>query len=65
MINLTLQEQLHNLLNCDIKSLYPLARNLNRKLYFYVGATNSGKTYQAMQKLKLAHTGIYLAPLRL
>ena len=59
------QEQLHSLLNCDLKELYPLARSLNRKLEFYVGPTNSGKTYNAMQKLKSANSGLYLAPLRL
>ena len=46
------QQQLQSLLNCDLKTLYPLARSLNRKLEFYVGPTNSGKTYNAMQKLK-------------
>jgi ATP-dependent RNA helicase SUPV3L1/SUV3 len=50
----TFKEQLNSLLNCDIKALYPIARELNRKLYFYVGPTNSGKTYQAMQELKKA-----------
>ena len=59
------KEELQTLLNCDLKSLYPLARSLNRKLYFYVGPTNSGKTYSAMQDLKKADCGIYLAPLRL
>lgn len=59
------QEQLHTLLNCDLKSLYPLARSLNRKLEFYVGPTNSGKTYNAMEQLKKANSGLYLAPLRL
>lgn len=59
------KEELQTLLNCDLKSLYPLARSLNRKLYFYVGPTNSGKTYQAMNELKSADCGIYLAPLRL
>ena len=59
------QEQLQTLLKCDLKTLYPLARNINRKLEFYVGPTNSGKTYNAMQKLKEANSGLYLAPLRL
>lgn len=59
------QEQLQALLNCDLKSLYPLARSLKRSLEFYVGPTNSGKTYNAMQKLKVANSGLYLAPLRL
>jgi ATP-dependent RNA helicase SUPV3L1/SUV3 len=61
----TLQEQLHKLLNCDLKSLFPLAREKKRELYFFVGPTNSGKTYQAMQELMDADCGIYLAPLRL
>lgn len=61
----TWQKQLQSLLKCDIKTLYPLARNLNRKLEFYVGPTNSGKTYNAMKKLKEANSGLYLAPLRL
>jgi len=59
------QEQLNQLLNCDLKSLYPLARELNRKLYFFVGPTNSGKTYSAMQEMINADSGTYLAPLRL
>ncbi len=65
MINVNFKEQLAQILNCDLKSLYPLARELNRKLYFYVGPTNSGKTYNALQELKSADTGTYLAPLRL
>ena len=65
MKNLALQEQLNNLLNCDLKALYPLARSLKRKLYFYVGVTNSGKTYQAINELTSADCGTYLAPLRL
>ena len=63
MINKNFKEQLSDLLNCDIKALYPLARELDRKLYFYVGPTNSGKTYQAMQEMSSADTGTYLAPL--
>ncbi|MFP3123477.1 helicase-related protein [Ectobacillus funiculus] len=31
----------------------------------HVGPTNSGKTYNALQRLKRAETGIYMAPLRL
>ena len=49
----------------DFKNLFPLARELRRKLVLHIGPTNSGKTYQAMQKLKAADTGYYLAPLRL
>ncbi len=59
------QQQLQTLLNCDLKSLFPLARSMNRKLKFFVGPTNSGKTYNAMKELKEANSGLYLAPLRL
>lgn len=59
------QKQLQTLLNCDLKSQFPLARSIKRKLKFYVGPTNSGKTYSAMTELKKANSGLYLAPLRL
>lgn len=49
----------------DFKLLFPLARELKRKIIFHVGPTNSGKTYTALEKLKAATTGYYLAPLRL
>lgn len=45
--------------------LYPLARKMNRKFILHIGPTNSGKTFAAMQRLKEAGEGIYLAPLRL
>ena len=49
----------------DFKLLFPLARSLKREIIFHVGPTNSGKTYTALQTLKDATTGYYLAPLRL
>ena len=49
----------------DFKNLFPLAREMRRKLILHIGPTNSGKTYEAMQKLQNADTGYYLAPLRL
>ncbi len=65
MNNQTWQEKLHALLNCDLKSLFPQAREKKRKLYFFVGPTNSGKTHHALKELIEADCGIYLAPLRL
>lgn len=44
---------------------FKLARQLQRKHHFYVGPTNSGKTYQALETLRQAKSGVYLAPLRL
>jgi len=49
----------------DFKRLFPLARQLKRKIIFHIGPTNSGKTYEALKALKAATTGYYLAPLRL
>jgi len=44
---------------------FRLARQLNRQHHFYLGPTNSGKTYHALNALIEAKTGVYLAPLRL
>lgn len=41
------------------------ARGLARHHHFYVGPTNSGKTYHALNALMEASSGMYLAPLRL
>jgi ATP-dependent RNA helicase SUPV3L1/SUV3 len=49
----------------DFKNLFPIAREMRRKLILHIGPTNSGKTYEGMQKLQKADTGYYLAPLRL
>ena len=37
----------------------------SRKYVLHIGETNSGKTYQALQRMKEANSGWYLAPLRL
>ncbi|KAL7527736.1 hypothetical protein ACHAXR_007600 [Thalassiosira sp. AJA248-18] len=44
---------------------YPHSRLDKRKITFHAGPTNSGKTYNALQRLKQAEKGMYLAPLRL
>ena len=49
----------------DPTMLYPAARLLKRHFVLHIGPTNSGKTYAAMQCLRAAGSGIYLAPLRL
>ncbi len=49
----------------DPRDEYPLARGMMRKFYLHVGPTNSGKTYEALQRLKTAASGVYLGPLRL
>lgn len=47
------------------KDEYEDARKFDRKIYLHLGETNTGKTYNAMQRLKLAGKGIYLSPLRI
>ena len=44
---------------------FPGARARGRQLLFIAGPTNSGKTYQAFQRMAAAKSGVYLAPLRL
>jgi len=44
---------------------FSVARSIKRHHHFYLGPTNSGKTYQALLALEKAQSGIYLAPLRL
>ncbi len=47
------------------KDEYPRARAMQRTLHLHLGETNTGKTYNAIQRLKQAKTGVYLAPLRI
>jgi ATP-dependent RNA helicase SUPV3L1/SUV3 len=44
---------------------YPAARRLKRKIILHVGPTNSGKTYNALQRLRESNNGLYAGPLRL
>ncbi|MEO5330445.1 MAG: hypothetical protein H7839_00360 [Magnetococcus sp. YQC-5] len=48
----------------EFHALFP-ARERFRHVTLFLGPTNSGKTYQALQRLAAAGNGIYLAPLRL
>lgn len=59
-------EQIETELNLkSYEQTFPLARALNRKFSIFIGPTNSGKTYQALNELAKGETGTYLAPLRL
>ncbi|XP_057341686.1 ATP-dependent RNA helicase SUV3 homolog, mitochondrial isoform X1 [Microplitis mediator] len=44
---------------------YPLARVKKRKIIFHAGPTNSGKTYQALERFRTAKSGVYCGPLKL
>lgn len=47
------------------KDDYIEARRLKRMVYLHLGETNTGKTYEAIERLKVSENGIYLAPLRI
>ena len=40
-------------------------RQMKRHFVLHVGPTNCGKTYQALERLRQAESGVYLGPLRL
>jgi len=59
-------EEIEKSLNLDsYENSFHLARKMRRKFSIFIGPTNSGKTYQAMQELGKVKSGLYLAPLRL
>ena len=47
------------------KDEYLKARSMKRKFYIHLGDTNTGKTYNALERLKSAKKGVYLSPLRI
>ncbi|ACO83475.1 helicase-related protein [Clostridium botulinum] len=47
------------------KDEYKKVRHMNRKFYLHLGETNTGKTYNSMERLKESKKGIYLSPLRI
>ncbi|MBE6087174.1 MAG: RNA helicase [Clostridium beijerinckii] len=47
------------------KDEYRKARSMKRKFHIHLGDTNTGKTYNALERLKSAKKGVYLSPLRI
>lgn len=47
------------------KDEYVETRTMKRKIYIHLGDTNTGKTYNAIERLKTARRGVYLSPLRI
>ncbi|XP_073062605.1 DExH-box ATP-dependent RNA helicase DExH18, mitochondrial isoform X2 [Primulina eburnea] len=47
------------------ESWFPFARAMKRKIIYHCGPTNSGKTYNALQRFMEAKKGVYCSPLRL
>lgn len=57
--------RIEELMRAEPEKQYPQARSMHRHFILHIGPTNSGKTYQALERLKYAYQGIYLGPLRL
>lgn len=57
--------EFHRLLPMHPQEEYPEARCMKRTFHLHLGETNTGKTYQALQRLKQSGSGVYLAPLRI
>lgn len=63
---MALKRQIRELsVDANPQDAYPEARRLERRFVLHIGPTNSGKTYDALQRLKQASRGVYLGPLRL
>lgn len=58
-------QRIEELMEAEPEKQYPEARGMKRRFILHIGPTNSGKTYEALQRLKQAYHGIYLGPLRL
>ena len=58
-------QRIEELMEAEPEKQYPEARGMTRHFILHIGPTNSGKTHQALQRLKQAYHGIYLGPLRL
>lgn len=58
-------QRIEELMEAEPEKQYPEARGMKRHFILHIGPTNSGKTYEALQRLKYAYHGIYLGPLRL
>ena len=60
-----LQHALLSAIPEHIQDLFPRARRMHRRYLLHLGPTNSGKTFESIQRLEAARNGIYLGPLRL
>ncbi|MFC3886008.1 helicase-related protein [Bacillus songklensis] len=58
-------KEISTILPSHPKDEFPETRKLKRSFVIHAGPTNSGKTHHALQQLKKAQNGLYLAPLRL
>lgn len=60
-----IREDIKEILPAHHWDAYPEARRLHRHFIIHAGGTNTGKTYQSLERLKQVKSGAYLSPLRL
>ena len=60
-----IREQMTQMVPVRPELEFPEALEMERHFILHIGPTNSGKTFQALERLKTAKRGIYLGPLRL
>ena len=60
-----IREQMTGMVPVRPELEFPEALDMQRRFILHIGPTNSGKTFQALERLKEAKKGIYLGPLRL
>lgn len=61
----TIKQGIRESVNQKPEEEYPGAREMKRRFILHVGPTNSGKTYDALERLKECAHGAYFGPLRL
>lgn len=73
IISVLISEHIPTFISAEFDRVFPAnpkdeyleARKIKRKIYLHLGETNTGKTYNAMERLKESPKGIYLSPLRI
>ncbi len=60
-----LRKAILGMVQTDAELEYTQALAMERRFILHIGGTNSGKTYQSVERLKKARCGVYAGPLRL
>ena len=64
-MDVELRGQIIDMVPTKPETEFPRALEMSRRFILHIGPTNCGKTYQALERLRLAQNGVYLGPLRL
>ncbi|QAA34301.1 helicase-related protein [Clostridium manihotivorum] len=73
IISVLIAEHIPKIISKEFDEVFPInpkdeyrrARAIKRKIFLHLGDTNTGKTYNSMERLKQCEKGIYLSPLRI